>query len=150
MDMEWNYYASVLTLQVSEEENGELREVTLRWNGAGERTVELVCYLEPVLARREDYEAHPAFSKLSLESRDLGNGRPLHPPSPAKRGKPSSSGGAVAGAEARSGYSRRRRWGGAALLGLRRGSDPPAPGNGGRGAGPLPAGPFSSDALRRD
>lgn len=72
--MEWNLYASILTLQVSEEENGELREVTLRWNGAGERTVELVCYLEPVLARREDYEAHPAFSKLSLESRDLGDG----------------------------------------------------------------------------
>ena len=35
---------------------------------------EFVCYLEPVLARRADYLAHPAYSKLSLESRGLERG----------------------------------------------------------------------------
>lgn len=35
---------------------------------------ELICYLEPVLAREADYRAHPSYSKLSLESRPLDRG----------------------------------------------------------------------------
>lgn len=54
--------------------DGELRETTLTWTGEGEQKGELICYLEPVLAALEDYEAHPAFSKLSLESEALGDG----------------------------------------------------------------------------
>ncbi len=39
---------------------------------AGEHDVEgeLVCYFEPVLAPEQDFEAHPAFSKLFLQSGD--------------------------------------------------------------------------------
>lgn len=70
----WEGYASETTLRVSGREDGELRLVTLRYTGEERQEVELVCYLEPVLARLEDYEAHPAFSKLSLESQALGDG----------------------------------------------------------------------------
>ena len=45
---------------------------SVEWNGA--HGGELVCYLEPVLARAGDYLAHPAYSKLSLESRPLNRG----------------------------------------------------------------------------
>ena len=62
------------SLRVPEGENGEIREVTLRWQGERPLRGELVCYLEPVLARREDYLAHPAFSKLFLESAYTGDG----------------------------------------------------------------------------
>ena len=71
---QWQGYAASVDLRVPERENGERREVTVRWTGEGEREVELLCYLEPVLAPREDYEAHPAFSKLSLESKGTGDG----------------------------------------------------------------------------
>jgi len=54
--------------------NGELREVLLTWQGEETLEGELVCYLEPVLASSQDYIAHPAFLKLSVESRFLGNG----------------------------------------------------------------------------
>lgn len=33
-----------------------------------------MCYLEPVLAKQADYAAHPAFSKLFLESAHTGDG----------------------------------------------------------------------------
>ena len=45
-----------------------------------------MCYLEPVLAKQADYAAHPAFSKLFLESAPLQTGR-LYPPSGAQRGR---------------------------------------------------------------
>lgn len=57
-------------LQVPNRENGEVWTVTVRGRGRAE----LICYLEPVLSPLEDYEAHPAFSKLSLESRSAGDG----------------------------------------------------------------------------
>ncbi len=63
-----------MTLRVPERENGELREVELCWQGERPFAGELVCYFEPVLARLPDYKAHPAFSKLSLESTALGDG----------------------------------------------------------------------------
>lgn len=61
-------------LQVPDRENGSLRTLTLDWQGEGPLCGELVCYLEPVLARREDYLAHPAFSKLFVESACAGDG----------------------------------------------------------------------------
>lgn len=51
-------------------ERGVLWMVTLEGVTGGE----LVCYLEPVLARKADYDAHPAYSKLSLESGNLDRG----------------------------------------------------------------------------
>lgn len=56
------------------EENGELWEIILDWQGEEPLEGELICYLEPVLAPQEDYDAHPAFSKLALESRFQGDG----------------------------------------------------------------------------
>jgi cyclic beta-1,2-glucan synthetase len=55
-----------VTVSVPESEGGELRTVEII--SAVQRDAELVCYFEPVLARLSDYEAHPAFSKLSLET----------------------------------------------------------------------------------
>ncbi len=60
-----NLCASV-SVSVPEAEAGELRVVEL--TSSVRRDVELVCYFEPVLARLSDYIAHPAFSKLSLET----------------------------------------------------------------------------------
>ena len=61
-------------VEVPLRENGEARTLTLRWEGAGHRRGEVLCYLEPVLARSRDYDAHPAFSKLFLESIPLPDG----------------------------------------------------------------------------
>jgi cyclic beta-1,2-glucan synthetase len=55
-----------VTTSVPETEGGELRTVEIM--SAVAREAELVCYFEPVLARASDYESHPAFSKLSLET----------------------------------------------------------------------------------
>jgi len=63
-------FTAKLRLILPGEERGALWSVMLEGAVAGE----LVCYLEPVLARREDYEAHPAYSKLSLESKALDRG----------------------------------------------------------------------------
>ena len=58
--------AASMTVCVPEDEAGELRILEL--TSSVKRSVELVCYFEPVLARLNDYLSHPAFSKLSLET----------------------------------------------------------------------------------
>jgi cyclic beta-1,2-glucan synthetase len=58
--------SSAVTITVPEDEAGELRVVEI--TSAVRRDAELVCYFEPVLSRQSDYDAHPAFSKLSLET----------------------------------------------------------------------------------
>jgi cyclic beta-1,2-glucan synthetase len=83
-----NVSSKVIT-SLSERERAETREIHL---SSKERPVkgELVCYLEPVLAKSEDYYSHPSFSKLFIESaiddnsvtfhrrsRDGGSGRTL-------------------------------------------------------------------------
>lgn len=76
-EAEWtvNYYnfTAKVSLRVPERESGELWETELHWHG-GELRGEIVCYFEPVLARLPDYKAHPAFSKLSIESVPFGDG----------------------------------------------------------------------------
>ena len=57
---------SSVTVSVPENEAGELRTVEIV--SSVSRDAELVCYFEPVLSRLSDYESHPAFSKLSLET----------------------------------------------------------------------------------
>ncbi|MDD4715370.1 MAG: glucoamylase family protein [Oscillospiraceae bacterium] len=64
----WEEFSSEVQIRLPENGTGELREVELLYSGVGRREVELVCYFEPVLARRADFEAHPAFSKLSLST----------------------------------------------------------------------------------
>lgn len=55
-----------MTVSVPENEAGELRVIEVV--SSVQRDAELVCYFEPVLASSSDYESHPAFSKLSLET----------------------------------------------------------------------------------
>jgi cyclic beta-1,2-glucan synthetase len=57
---------SSMTVSVPEGEAGELRTVEI--SSETQREAELICYFEPVLSRQSDYDSHPAFSKLSLET----------------------------------------------------------------------------------
>ncbi len=54
------------------EKGGEVRSVTVTNEGNSPRDVTLALYLEPLLCARRDYEAHPAFHRLCLESRRIG------------------------------------------------------------------------------
>ena len=51
---------------------GEIRSVTLKNEGRNTRSLTLGCFLRPMLCPRQDYEAHPAFHRLCLESRTEG------------------------------------------------------------------------------
>lgn len=59
-----------VSLHLPKGERGALWSV--EWTGDGKG--ELVCYLEPMLARQADYFAHPAYSKLSLVSKTCNHG----------------------------------------------------------------------------
>ncbi len=63
-------FTASVRLTLPRGERGALWSVELEGAAGGE----LVCYLEPVLARGADYLAHPAYSKLSLESGALDRG----------------------------------------------------------------------------
>ena len=51
------------------ETGGEVRTVTVKNEGKNVRDLVVALYLEPLLCPRRDYEAHPAFHRLCLESR---------------------------------------------------------------------------------
>ncbi|RPJ75515.1 MAG: hypothetical protein EHM20_08820, partial [Alphaproteobacteria bacterium] len=53
---------------VSPEDNVELKRVTIRNNTDEARNIDLTSYMEPVLARQQDDNAHLTFSKLFLET----------------------------------------------------------------------------------
>lgn len=55
---------------LAKEDRGGLWTVTLEGMSEGE----LICYLEPVIAREADYLAHPTYSKLSIESEAIDRG----------------------------------------------------------------------------
>ncbi len=63
-----------MKLSVPRRENGELRQLELNWRGEGQREGEALFYLEPVLCPLGDFLAHPAFSRLFLESELTGHG----------------------------------------------------------------------------
>ena len=63
-------FTATVRLSLPRGERGCLWSVELEGAGVGE----LVCYLEPVLAPVADHLAHPAYSKLSLESGALERG----------------------------------------------------------------------------
>ncbi|MDR1692380.1 MAG: hypothetical protein LBR72_03390 [Oscillospiraceae bacterium] len=56
-------------VSVPENENAETRAVTLVNSGKTEAGGLLCVYFEPILQRKADYEAHPAFSKLFIDTR---------------------------------------------------------------------------------
>ncbi len=57
-----------LSARIPDNEMAEWRSVTLENKTALPRKLTLACYFEPVLAGTRDFEAHPAFSKLFLET----------------------------------------------------------------------------------
>ena len=61
-------FTSWVDTKVAPEHYGELRTVCIKNNQNKNMEAELVCYFEPVLARKQDYFAHPAFLKLSIET----------------------------------------------------------------------------------
>jgi cyclic beta-1,2-glucan synthetase len=60
---------SEINVSVPENENAELRIVALRNESKEPARGTAACYFEPVLQRMEDYSAHPAFSKLFLDTK---------------------------------------------------------------------------------
>lgn len=61
---------AILRLILPKGERGALWKLEVSGVSGGE----LICYLEPALGRKEDYLAHPAYSKLSVESRRVDRG----------------------------------------------------------------------------
>ncbi|MCL2842504.1 MAG: hypothetical protein FWE28_03425 [Oscillospiraceae bacterium] len=59
---------AAITISVPSSELGELRRVEVKNQGGKPLVGELICYAEPVLKTPADYFAHPAFSKLSMET----------------------------------------------------------------------------------
>ncbi|MCL2563994.1 MAG: hypothetical protein FWE08_08185 [Oscillospiraceae bacterium] len=66
-------FESRITISVPPSELGERRQVTLQNRGGTPIEGELICYTEPTLAAPADYFAHPAFSKLSIETERDGD-----------------------------------------------------------------------------
>jgi len=61
-------FNSWVETKVAPEQYGELRTVCIKNNQNRNLDAELICYFEPVLARKQDYFAHPAFLKLGIET----------------------------------------------------------------------------------
>ncbi len=66
---------TILEVMVSPEDDAEVRRISITNHGARTREIELTSYAEIALARQTDDVAHPAFSKLFVETEfapDLG------------------------------------------------------------------------------
>nr|WP_278335107.1 glucoamylase family protein [Clostridium pasteurianum] len=55
-------------IAVSNEDNAEIRRITLKNNGNNEKVIELISYSEITLAPRNADEVHPAFSNLFIRT----------------------------------------------------------------------------------
>ena len=55
---------TVINTTVTSNEPVELRQVTLENRGNDEEIIEITSYFEPVLSKKEQEYAHPAFNKL--------------------------------------------------------------------------------------
>lgn len=63
-------FSSSVRFSLPRGERGAYWRIEVEQEGDGE----LICYLEPMLAPQADYFAHPAYSKLFLESKKVENG----------------------------------------------------------------------------
>ena len=59
---------SEISLSLPQDARGEKRSVRLKNTGEHEQKGQVIFYAEPVLLEADDYFAHPAFAKLSLET----------------------------------------------------------------------------------
>ncbi|MBR7081558.1 MAG: hypothetical protein IKI49_02470 [Oscillospiraceae bacterium] len=64
---EFSDFVTNTSVSVPRDENGEIRTVTVEYAGDKGADCELMCFFEPVMQKRRDYEAHRAFSRLQLE-----------------------------------------------------------------------------------
>ena len=62
---------TVMEILVSPEDDSEVRRISITNNGTRSREFEITSYAELVLARPQDDDAHPAFSKLFVETEYL-------------------------------------------------------------------------------
>ncbi|PLP98020.1 GH36-type glycosyl hydrolase domain-containing protein [Cupriavidus pauculus] len=62
---------TILEVLVSGEDDGEVRRVSLVNNGRRSREIELTSYAEVALATRASYDAHPAFSRMFIQTAHL-------------------------------------------------------------------------------
>ena len=58
-----------ISTTVSSEQPVELRRMVLENQGKEEEILEVTCYFEPVLSKKEQDYAHPAFNNLFLMNR---------------------------------------------------------------------------------
>ena len=65
--------ATTLEIAVSPEDDAEVRRVSITNHGARTREIELTSYAEIALSRQADDVAHPAFSKLFVETEFVPN-----------------------------------------------------------------------------
>ncbi len=73
-DGQFDLFRSQVTAWIPENENAEVRAVQLTNCANAQLTGELLCYFEPVMQAAEDFESHPAFSKLFLETSGVQRG----------------------------------------------------------------------------
>ncbi|WP_423200770.1 GH36-type glycosyl hydrolase domain-containing protein [Cupriavidus sp. H19C3] len=62
---------TILEVLVSGEDDGEVRRVSLVNNGRRPREIEVTSYAEVALATRASYDAHPAFSRMFIQTGHL-------------------------------------------------------------------------------
>ena len=67
------YFTTTLECTVSPEDNAEVRRVTIANTGLAAREIELTSYTELVLAQASSDTAHPAFSKMFVETEYLAD-----------------------------------------------------------------------------
>ena len=67
------YFTTTLECTVSPEDNAEVRRVTIANTGLAAREIELTSYTELVLAQAAADTAHPAFSKMFVETEYLAD-----------------------------------------------------------------------------
>ena len=61
-----------ITTCIPNRDKSELREVKIQ--ASTDFSGELICYFEPILTEHDTHQAHPAFSKLFLETKATHNG----------------------------------------------------------------------------
>ena len=66
------YFTTTLECVVSSEDNAEARRLTIANTGLAAREIELTSYAELVLAQASSDTAHPAFSKMFVETEFVG------------------------------------------------------------------------------
>jgi cyclic beta-1,2-glucan synthetase len=71
------YFKTTTEICVSPEADLEIRRVTVVNESGEDRLVKVTCAIEPVLCPKREYDAHPAFTEVFLQNRELKEQRAL-------------------------------------------------------------------------